>query len=76
MLDCINRVCEATRDTGTSSLPTTSTDDGEVADQLSEQENKPPNCGSPEQCNESHEENKSELIDGIENCKLLKSPGR
>ena len=79
MLDCINRVCQATR---TSSLPTTSTDDGEVADQLSEQENKPPNCGSPEQWNESHEtngrpvsesnheENKSKFIDGIENCKL------
>lgn len=78
VLDCVNRACQATQDTGISSLPTTNTDNREVDDQLLEQENKPPNSGSPEQCNESHEtnpesndeENKSELINGIENCKL------
>ena len=82
VLDCVNRACQAPQDTGTSSLPTTNTDDGEAVDQLLEQEHKPPNCGSPEQCNESHEtnsgplsesnhdDNKSELINGIENCKL------
>ena len=84
MLDCVKRVCQGTQDADTSSLPTTSTSiiDEEVADQLSEQENKPPNCGSPEHCNESHEtngeplsesdheENKFELIDGKENGEL------
>ena len=59
MLGCIKRVCQDTQDTRdtqdncTTSLAATSI---KVADQLSEQENEPPDCESPpEQCSESHE---------------------